>query len=191
MTSLQSKDVLKINGSLSSQDNQKTFFLENLSEQFRAFYVAEGSDSSNYYLSYDNNDASNVSTTLTIDPNLVSSDDQKNFFTNNSSEQLRPHNLAYGLNNKAGSEQNVLIFDLGGGTFDVSLLSIDDGIFEVKATAGDTHLGGEDFDSRLVNHFIQEFKRKTKCDISNNNRALRRLSNISSVCKKNFFKLKK
>jgi heat shock 70kDa protein 1/2/6/8 len=83
--------------------------------------------------------------------------------------------IAYGLNNKAVSEQNVLIFDLGGGTFDVSLLSIDDGIFEVKATAGDTHLGGEDFDSRLVNHFIQEFKRKTKCDISGNNRALRRL----------------
>jgi L1 cell adhesion molecule like protein len=52
-------------------------------------------------------------------------------------------------------ERNVLIFDLGGGTFDVSLLSIDDGIFEVKATAGDTHLGGEDFDNRLVNHFVQ------------------------------------
>ena len=57
---------------------------------------------------------------------------------------------------------NVLIFDLGGGTFDVSVLSIDDGIFEVKATAGDTHLGGEDFDTRLVQHFIQEFKRKHK-----------------------------
>jgi len=83
--------------------------------------------------------------------------------------------IAYGLNNKTATEQNVLIFDLGGGTFDVSLLTIDDGIFEVKATAGDTHLGGEDFDSRMVNHFIQEFKRKTKCDISKNNRALRRL----------------
>lgn len=55
----------------------------------------------------------------------------------------------------AVGERNVLIFDLGGGTFDVSLLSIDDGIFEVKATAGDTHLGGEDFDNRLVNHFVQ------------------------------------
>jgi heat shock 70kDa protein 1/2/6/8 len=83
--------------------------------------------------------------------------------------------IAYGLNNKKDVEQNVLIFDLGGGTFDVSLLSIDDGIFEVKATAGDTHLGGEDFDSRLVDHFIKEFKRKSKLDISDNNRALRRL----------------
>jgi len=67
--------------------------------------------------------------------------------------------IAYGLDKKASGasthERNVLIFDLGGGTFDVSLLSIDDGIFEVKATAGDTHLGGEDFDNRLVNHFVQ------------------------------------
>ena len=83
--------------------------------------------------------------------------------------------IAYGLDSTSTTEKNVLIFDLGGGTFDVSLLSIDDGIFEVKATAGDTHLGGEDFDSRLVNHFIQEFKRKHKKDISGNNRALRRL----------------
>ena len=64
---------------------------------------------------------------------------------------------------------------MGGGTFDVSLLAIDEGIFEVKATAGDTHLGGEDFDNRLVNFFIQEFKRKNKRDISTNQRALRRL----------------
>ena len=83
--------------------------------------------------------------------------------------------IAYGLDKKSSSEQNVLIFDLGGGTFDVSILSIDDGIFEVKATAGDTHLGGEDFDSRLVNHFIQEFKRKHKKDLSDNARSLRRL----------------
>ena len=83
--------------------------------------------------------------------------------------------IAYGLNDESKTEKNVLIFDLGGGTFDVSILSIDDGIFEVKATAGDTHLGGEDFDSRLVNHFIQEFKRKHKKDLSGNNRALRRL----------------
>ena len=83
--------------------------------------------------------------------------------------------IAYGLDNKSEHEKNVLIFDLGGGTFDVSLLTIDSGIFEVKATAGDTHLGGEDFDSRMVNHFISEFKRKNKKDISNNNRALRRL----------------
>merc|ERR1719379_2879019 len=61
--------------------------------------------------------------------------------------------IAYGLDKKVGAERNVLIFDLGGGTFDVSVLSIEDGIFEVKSTAGDTHLGGEDFDNRLVNHF--------------------------------------
>merc|ERR1712017_4082 len=83
--------------------------------------------------------------------------------------------IAYGLDKKSAGETNVLIFDLGGGTFDVSLLTIDDGIFEVKATAGDTHLGGEDFDNRLVNHFVQEFKRKHKKDISSNPRALRRL----------------
>ncbi|KAJ2365005.1 Hsp70 chaperone, partial [Coemansia sp. RSA 2611] len=83
--------------------------------------------------------------------------------------------IAYGLDKKGQGEQNVLIFDLGGGTFDVSLLSIEDGIFEVKATAGDTHLGGEDFDNRLVNHFTQEFKRKFKKDMTGNARALRRL----------------
>merc|ERR1712146_136363 len=82
--------------------------------------------------------------------------------------------IAYGLDKK-GSEKNVLIFDLGGGTFDVSLLTIEEGIFEVKATAGDTHLGGEDFDQRLVAHFQAEFKRKHKKDISGNPRALRRL----------------
>ncbi|KAL0174148.1 hypothetical protein M9458_030116, partial [Cirrhinus mrigala] len=71
--------------------------------------------------------------------------------------------------------RNVLIFDLGGGTFDVSILTIEDGIFEVKSTAGDTHLGGEDFDNRMVNHFISEFKRKYKKDISDNKRAVRRL----------------
>merc|ERR1712226_1158428 len=83
--------------------------------------------------------------------------------------------IAYGLDKKTAGETNVLIFDLGGGTFDVSLLTIDDGIFEVKATAGDTHLGGEDFDNRLVNHFVQEFKRKNKADVSGNARSLRRL----------------
>jgi len=83
--------------------------------------------------------------------------------------------IAYGLDKKTQGEKNVLIFDLGGGTFDVSLLTIEDGIFEVKATAGDTHLGGEDFDNRLVNHFVQEFKRKYKKDISTNPRSLRRL----------------
>ncbi|XP_068210696.1 heat shock 70 kDa protein-like [Palaemon carinicauda] len=85
--------------------------------------------------------------------------------------------IAYGLDKKAGNgrERNVLIFDLGGGTFDVSILNIDDGVFEVKSTAGDTHLGGEDFDNRLVNHFLQEFQRKYKKDISGNKRSLRRL----------------
>merc|ERR1719297_606891 len=76
---------------------------------------------------------------------------------------------------KGASEANVLIFDLGGGTFDVSILTIEDGIFEVKSTAGDTHLGGEDFDNRMVDHFVNEFKRKHKKDISGNKRALRRL----------------
>jgi heat shock protein 1/8 len=83
--------------------------------------------------------------------------------------------IAYGLDKKTDGEKNILIFDLGGGTFDVSLLTIEEGIFEVKATAGDTHLGGEDFDNRLVNHFVQEFKRKHKKDVSTNARALRRL----------------
>ncbi|CAK4034385.1 hsp70 [Lecanosticta acicola] len=102
--------------------------------------------------------------------------------------------IAYGLDKKTEGERNVLIFDLGGGTFDVSLLTIEEGIFEVKSTAGDTHLGGEDFDNRLVNHFVNEFKRKHKqvedlfahandtnannlCrkDLTSNARALRRL----------------
>jgi len=86
--------------------------------------------------------------------------------------------IAYGLDNASKSKnkgQNVLIFDLGGGTFDVSLLTIEEGVFEVKATAGDTHLGGEDFDNRLVEHFKEEFKRKHKKDLTGNDRALRRL----------------
>jgi heat shock protein 1/8 len=83
--------------------------------------------------------------------------------------------IAYGLDKKTEGEKNVLIFDLGGGTFDVSLLSIEEGIFEVKATAGDTHLGGEDFDNRLVNHFSNDFKRKNKKDLTSNPRAMRRL----------------
>lgn len=83
--------------------------------------------------------------------------------------------IAYGLDKKAVGERNVLIFDLGGGTFDVSILTIEEGIFEVKSTAGDTHLGGEDFDNRMVNHFVQEFKRKYKKDLTSNKRAVRRL----------------
>merc|ERR1712205_222349 len=93
--------------------------------------------------------------------------------------------IAYGLDKKASGERNVLIFDLGGGTFDVSLLTIDDGIFEVKATAGDTHLGGEDFDNRLVNHFVQEFKRKHKKDMTGNPRAMRRLRTACERAKRN------
>jgi L1 cell adhesion molecule like protein len=83
--------------------------------------------------------------------------------------------IAYGLDKKGHGERNVLIFDLGGGTFDVSILTIEDGIFEVKSTAGDTHLGGEDFDNRMVNHFLAEFKRKHKKDMATNPRAVRRL----------------
>ncbi|KPM07870.1 Sar s 28 (heat shock protein 70-like protein 4), partial [Sarcoptes scabiei] len=83
--------------------------------------------------------------------------------------------IAYGLDKNTSGEKNVLIFDLGGGTFDVSVLTIDNGIFEVKSTAGDTHLGGEDFDNRLVNHFVQEFRRKHRKDLSSNRRSLRRL----------------
>jgi heat shock protein 1/8 len=83
--------------------------------------------------------------------------------------------IAYGLDQEKGVEKTVLIFDLGGGTFDVSLLTIEEGIFEVKATAGDTHLGGEDFDNRLVDYFLQDFNRKFGKDMSNNQRSLRRL----------------
>merc|ERR1711983_100285 len=84
--------------------------------------------------------------------------------------------IAYGLDKKKGAEEcNVLIFDLGGGTFDVSILTIEEGIFEVKSTAGVTHLGGEDFDNRMVDHFVNEFKRKHKKDLKGNKRALRRL----------------
>uniref|UniRef100_A0A5K4F1Y0 Heat shock protein 70 n=1 Tax=Schistosoma mansoni TaxID=6183 RepID=A0A5K4F1Y0_SCHMA len=83
--------------------------------------------------------------------------------------------IAYGLDKKVGGERNVLIFDLGGGTFDVSILTIEDGIFEVKSTAGDTHLGGEDFDNRMVDHFVKEFQKKYNKDIRSNKRALRRL----------------
>ena len=90
--------------------------------------------------------------------------------------------IAYGLNKK--EEQNVLIFDLGGGTFDVSLLSIDDGIFEVRATAGDTHLGGEDFDNLLVKHFIKEIERKHKVNISDKPRCVRRLKSACERAKR-------
>ena len=92
--------------------------------------------------------------------------------------------IAYGLDKKT-DEKLVMIFDLGGGTFDVSLLCIDDGIFEVKSTAGDTHLGGEDFDNVLMKYFIDEFKRKHKHDLSENKRSLRRLKTACERAKRN------
>lgn len=93
--------------------------------------------------------------------------------------------LAYGLDSKNKSEQNVLVFDLGGGTFDVTVLSIDDGVFEVKSTGGDSHLGGEDFDNIIVKHFAQEFKRKFKKDPSGNKKAMRRLQTAAEKLKRN------
>jgi heat shock protein 1/8 len=83
--------------------------------------------------------------------------------------------IAYGLDKKSGGESHVLIFDLGGGTFDVSLLTIDEGVFEVKATAGDTHLGGEDFDNKVVEYCCADFLKRKGVDIRNNPRAMRRL----------------
>merc|ERR1719240_2041155 len=82
--------------------------------------------------------------------------------------------IAYGLDKHAG-EKNILVFDLGGGTFDVSLLSVDQGVFEVLATAGDTHLGGEDFDNRVMTHFISVFKKKHGKDMSKDKRSLQKL----------------
>jgi L1 cell adhesion molecule like protein len=92
--------------------------------------------------------------------------------------------IAYGLDKKVPGERNVLIFDLGGGTVDVSLLTIEEGHFDVKATAGDTYLGGEDFDNRLVDHFVKEFRLKFKKNLSSNARALRRLRNACERAKR-------
>jgi heat shock 70kDa protein 1/2/6/8 len=92
--------------------------------------------------------------------------------------------IAYGLDQKGDEEKNVLIFDLGGGTFDVSLLSIGEGIFEVKATAGDTHLGGIDFDNRMVDYFLQDFKTRHRKDMSENQYALRRLRTACEKAKR-------
>ncbi len=92
--------------------------------------------------------------------------------------------IAYGLDKNSKGEKNVLIFDLGGGTFDVSLLTIDDGVFEVKATSGDTHLGGSDFDNLITQHFIKEFKKKNRIDISENKRAVRRLRTAAERAKR-------
>jgi L1 cell adhesion molecule like protein len=93
--------------------------------------------------------------------------------------------IPYGLqNDKQNGERNILIYDLGGGTFDVTLLNLDDGVFEVKATAGDTHLGGEDFDRRIIEYCIEDFKKKNKVDIKQNKRALRRLQTACENAKK-------
>lgn len=93
--------------------------------------------------------------------------------------------IAYGLGaGKTEQEKHVLIFDLGGGTFDVSLLHIHGGVFTVKATAGDTHLGGQDFDTNLLEHFKAEFKKKTGHDISEDARALRRLRTAAERAKR-------
>eukprot|EP00668_Euglena_longa_P001522 GGOE01001804.1.p1 GENE.GGOE01001804.1~~GGOE01001804.1.p1 ORF type:complete len:856 (-),score=279.29 GGOE01001804.1:377-2911(-) len=83
--------------------------------------------------------------------------------------------LAYGLDRKTDSPQLVLVFDLGGGTFDASLIAMDSGVFEVKATSGNTHLGGQDFDDNLVKHCVQEFKKATQLDMSENLKAVRKL----------------
>ena len=96
--------------------------------------------------------------------------------------------LAYGLDLAAGDQaakaKNILIFDLGGGTFDVSLLTIDGGIFEVKATGGDTHLGGEDFDNALVDHFVAEIAKKHRIDIKDDKRAMKRLKSACERAKR-------
>jgi len=92
--------------------------------------------------------------------------------------------IAYGLDKKGEGEKNVLIFDSGGGTFDVSLLTIEDGVFEVRATGGNGHLGGEDFDNRLVDYAAEEFRKKYKVDIKDNARALRRLRTACEKAKR-------
>ena len=92
--------------------------------------------------------------------------------------------IAYGLDKKGQGEKNILIYDLGGGTFDVTIMTIEDGIFEVKSTAGDTHLGGEDFDHRLMDFFVQDFQRKHKKDITGNKKSMRRLQTACENAKK-------
>ena len=92
--------------------------------------------------------------------------------------------IAYGLDKKEGKEKNILIYDLGGGTFDVTVMTIEDGIFEVKSTAGDTHLGGEDFDHRMMEYFMLDFKKKHKVDMSSNKKSLRRLQTACENAKK-------
>ena len=93
--------------------------------------------------------------------------------------------IAYGLDKKYGSSESiVLVYDLGGGTFDVSLLSIEDGIFEVLATSGDTHLGGEDFDNRIIQHLVKRYKSKSGVDVSNNPKAMGKLKRAAENAKR-------
>ena len=92
--------------------------------------------------------------------------------------------IAYGLDNGKTKEENVLVFDLGGGTFDVTLLTIDNGVFEVKATAGDTHLGGEDFDQRMMDYCIAQFKKKNNLDISSDKKAIARIRRQCELAKR-------
>eukprot|EP00456_Euglypha_rotunda_P010220 TRINITY_DN1251_c0_g1_i37.p1 TRINITY_DN1251_c0_g1~~TRINITY_DN1251_c0_g1_i37.p1 ORF type:complete len:288 (-),score=75.59 TRINITY_DN1251_c0_g1_i37:27-890(-) len=91
--------------------------------------------------------------------------------------------IAYGLDKK-GKEQNILVYDLGGGTFDVSVLTIDEGVFEVLATNGDTHLGGEDFDQRVMDYFIKLIKKKNNVDLAGNHRALAKLRRETEKAKR-------
>ncbi|PID32855.1 molecular chaperone DnaK, partial [Candidatus Saccharibacteria bacterium] len=91
--------------------------------------------------------------------------------------------LAYGLE-KAKNDETIVVFDLGGGTFDVSVLELGDGVFEVKSTNGDTHLGGEDFDNRIVDHFIEHFKNEEGVDLSGDKAALQRLKDEAEKAKK-------
>jgi molecular chaperone DnaK (HSP70) len=92
--------------------------------------------------------------------------------------------IAYGLDRNTNKEENILVFDLGGGTFDVTLLNIDNGVFEVKATAGDTHLGGEDFDQRLMDYCITRFKQKHNLDLTKDNKAIARLRRQCEAAKR-------
>jgi molecular chaperone DnaK (HSP70) len=92
--------------------------------------------------------------------------------------------IAYGLDRSKTKEENILVFDLGGGTFDVTLLTIDNGVFEVRSTAGDTHLGGEDFDQRLMNYCLSQFEKKNGVSVSNDNKALARLRRSCEAAKR-------
>jgi molecular chaperone DnaK (HSP70) len=92
--------------------------------------------------------------------------------------------IAYGLDRKTTKEETVLVFDLGGGTFDVTLLTIDNGVFEVKATAGDTHLGGEDFDQRMMDHCITQFKKKHAMDLSTDIKAIAKIRKQCETAKR-------